>query len=49
MKTIAVIILLIYDITMAIMSVKTQEKELRRQALLIVQLIPIVMCIILAM
>ena len=49
MKTIAMIILLIYQIAIAVMNLTTKEKELKRQLLLIVQLIPLAMCIILAM
>ena len=49
MKTIAMIILLIYQLAFAIMLNKTKDKDLRKQILLIVQLIPLAMCIILAM
>lgn len=49
MKAITIIVLLLYQIIEAIMVATEKDKELKKQILLIVQLIPLFMAIILAM
>lgn len=49
MKTIAITLLLIYQICLVIINLKVHNEDLQRQILLIVQLIPLAIAIILAM